>query len=217
MNRIIRIIFFTLFIVSTTYSQSFSEFGVKMGVLSSKHEQKILSQIIGSTTYFNNTRVGPTMGLFLRYLDNDHFNIESEILYLQKGGEEKFEITSISHPAGTGEFIISDIQFDYLSFQTSIRPNYSYKEVNLYLLAGGTISYLLGVKGGFKPKGDFKSYSFGYSIGFGIVFQDVLKMPILFEALMNSDLTNIYESSGLEYKHKTYLLRLGFIINNFSL
>jgi hypothetical protein len=216
MDRMNRIIFFTLFVISYCHAQSFSDFGVKMGILSSKYEQKVPLQNGGSVTIFDEARIGPTFGLFLRYFDNDYFDIESEILYLQKGGQDKFEITTINQPDGTGEFLITDIQFDYLHFQTCIRPNYSDKSVNMYLLAGGSIGYLLGLKGGHKPKSDFKNFGFGYSIGLGIELPDLMKIPIIVEVLVNSDLTNIYNSSNIEYKHKIYLLRLGINIINFS-
>ena len=185
MDRMNRIILFTIFVISYCHTQSFSDFGVKMGILSSKFEQKLLIQNGGTVTILDDARIGPTIGLFLRYFDIDYFNIESEILYLQKGGQDKHEITTINQPDGTGEFLINDIQFDYLHFQTCIRPNYSIKSVNMYLLTGGSINYLLGLKGGFKPKSDFKNFGFGYSVGIGIEFLNSLDLFLFFHSFFS--------------------------------
>ena len=199
-----------LTIITICQSQTFSEFGIKMGMVSSKCEINLLSQVGGSGTIFNARRNGPTMGIYVRYFDFKFFNIESELYYLQKGGEDKMELSTISQPDGTGEFLIFDIHFDCLQFQTSFRPYINFKKIDLYGIIGGTLNYLIGVRNGFSPKNDFKDFLLGHSIGLGVVFHDVFNKTILIEMLINSDINNIYSSTNVKCKTSFYMLRVGF-------
>ena len=201
-------------ILSVFYSISFSQsnfnFGVKTGIVSTKYELKYIFERQPDLILYNDTRIGPTVSFFLRYLFNDHFNIESEILYLQKGGEEKFYNTTIDYPEGTGDYLIHDIHFDYLQFHTSIRPKTTLSNVELYGLAGFSINYLLQVRNAFQDIDDFNRINFAYSLGAGIEFDNIINKPIFFEFMLNSDFTKTYDES--DFKFISYLFRIGFYI-----
>jgi hypothetical protein len=205
-----------LLLFSICESQIFSEFGVKIGMISSKYEQDLMipyPYTSNTIKFFGENRIGSTMGFFVRYLDSDIFNLESELYYLEKGGGGKIPITTMATPEGTGEYISTDIQFDFLRFQTGIRPYFSFNMLKPYLVLGGTIDYLLGVRNGYKPDGDFKSIVLGYSIGLGVEINKLLNIPIFIEFCFNSDLTNIYDSDELEVMINSYQVRLGFVCN----
>ena len=205
MNRIFSIFIVTLFMATITNAQAISYFGVKTGVISSKYEYKILGLTYDS--FYNDIRIGPTMGLFLRYLDYDYFDIESELAYLQKGGEEKIKIRTLYTP-DYGDYIVNDIHFDYLQFHTSIRPKTILYNIGFYGLAGFSLNYLLQVRNAFKNINDFNRIIFAYTLGTGIELINIVSIPISIEFMLNNDMTEVYDESG--FKFKSYLFRIVF-------
>ena len=210
--RIFLISFFILFIFSQINASSV--FGVKMGIANSKYEVKFLSydqygNLTDFMTLFNKNRISPAMGLYLRYLDNEYFDMESEILYLQKGGEEKLKIRTLYNPEGNGE-LVYDIHFDYLQFQTCIRPNTVISDIGIYALVGFSLNYMLQVRNDYKKVNDFNRIIFAYSLGVGIEFDKIINKPIFIEFLFNNDMSEIYDEA--DFKFKSYLFRIGFKI-----
>ena len=212
MNMIQKSLILVLILISISYSQTISEYGLKMGMISSKFTIKLLHQYGGSSKIFNDRRIGPTMGIYMRYLDLRYFDLESGLYYLQKGGKQKFPITTIEQPDGTGEFATADIQFDCLQFQTGLRPYINLKEVGFYALTTGTLDYLIGVTG-VTPKSDYKDIVIGYTLGVGFEFPNILNNNILIEMLF-SDTQNVYRDSSIESETGSYLVRVGFSLNS---
>lgn len=200
-------------LLSSSFADSLTGFGIKMGIVATDYEQKI---IIGdhesSITLYDDTRIGPSMGIYIRYLDYKFIDFESELLYMQKGGQDKYEITTLSDPDGTGEIIIYDVHFDYLQFQTSVQPKTMLHNIGLYGLLGCSLNYLLQVRNGIRHIDRYNRFAFSYSLGAGLEFNNILEKTILLEFILNNDLTNIYKNSASEFKFQTYILRIGFEI-----
>lgn len=115
MNYLQSFLLISLILFILTPSESKAEFGVKIGIITNKYEQEIQSgENQPTNTLFYETRIGPTMGISYRYLDSDFFDFKSEIFYVQKGGQDSYETTTINSPEGTGEIIVFDNHFDYL-------------------------------------------------------------------------------------------------------
>lgn len=201
-------------IVSIGHSQTFSEYGLKMGMVSSKFKIRVIIQNGGSFTYYNDRRNGPTMGMYVRYLDLEYFDLESGLYYLQKGGKDKTEITTINQPDGTGEFLTYDTQFDCLQFLTGFRPYIKSKAIGCYGLISGTLDYLIGVSGTIRPKSAYKDFVLGYVVGAGFEFYNILSKVILLEVLI-SDTNNVYQDSSIKAETGiNYLVRIGFSLNH---
>ena len=194
-----------------TYSESNSstQLGVKMGMVSSKYELEVLSFDQPPDVVFDQTRNGPIMGIYLRFLDFSFINFESEFNYLQRGGQEKLPISTPEQPQGTGEEILYSVQFDYLQLQLNLRPNYPLKKYSVFGIIGISVNYLLGVKNSVIPIENFKDFTFSYSIGLGFELQVFTKNSLLIEFTMNSDISNIYTDLDTEFMFKTYSIRLG--------
>jgi hypothetical protein len=210
-------IFLILCLIIFSFSQvkASSVFGVKMGIVTSKFELKIQSfdpsgNVTHYNTFFNQNRIGPTMGIYFRYYDFKFFNFESELYYLQKGGQEKMPIRTLFQPEGTREYIINDFQFDYLKIQFNLRPNYTFERLDLYGILGISLNYLLSVKNGLTPKESFRDFGYSYSFGTGIEITELINHSFLVEFIINSDIKNIYKDSSQEYKFQTFLIRIGF-------
>jgi hypothetical protein len=206
-----RNIILILFLVSLTYSESLAsmQFGVKMGMVSSKYEIEVLSFDQTTDVVFDQTRNGPIMGIYLRFLDVSFINLESEFNYLQRGGQEKLPITTPEQPQGTGEEIVFSVQFDYFQLQLNSRPNYSFKKYNVFGIIGISVNYLLGVKNSVIPIENFKDFTFSYSLGAGIELQALSNHSFFIEFTLNSDISNIYKDLDTEFMYKTYTIRLG--------
>ena len=186
-----------------------------MGLVSSK--LKTTAQTDEQYTYetfFNQNRVGPSMGIYYRFANLEFISLESGLNYLQKGGEAEIMVTTPEQIDGTGEYIVADVQYDYLQLEVNMRPYYEIGKYDLYGIIGASLNYLLSVKNGRRPKNEIKEFTLSYSLGFGIEIKDIFNHSILLEFLYNSDLTNVYKDSDLEYKFNTYVLRVGFGILN---
>jgi len=211
MKNISKVFIILIILLSLSFADSITGFGIKMGIVATDYEQKI---IIGdhesSITLYDDTRIGPSMGIYIRYLDYKFIDFESELLYMQKGGQDKYEITTLSDPDGTGEIIIYDIHFDYLQFQTGVQPKTMLYNIGLYGLLGCSFNYLLQIRNGIRPLDRFNRFAFAYYLGTGLEFNNILEKPILLEFILNNDLTNIHKNSASEFKFQTYIFRIGF-------
>ncbi len=207
MNNIHKTIFLVLAFFAFSYANVFSTFGVKLGLVSSNFKNP--PYYSPSEPLYDQNRIGPTMGIFMRYCELNYLDLESELFYIQKGGEEEYQVRTTINPQGTGELVIYDIHFDYLHLQTNIRPQLKFTTIDIYGIIGLSINYLLGVKNGLEPKSNFKNFIFSYSLGAGIELNEVLGQSLLVEFLINSDLSNISKNSDTDYQFQSYILRFG--------
>jgi hypothetical protein len=200
---------FCLIFTRVVYSQFISDYGMKIGMTASKPNFKYDPSINITDVPFDETRISPNIGIFLRFLDLKNIDFETQLSYLQKGGENKYEITTINQPNGTGEFLTFEIQFEYTQLGLGIRPKYSTNTVDAYSYIGGSLDYLLGVKNIIIPKNQFKDFVFGYAMGVGLSFNEILNNPIFLEVVYNSDISKVYQTQGLDIKNKLWLFRIG--------
>lgn len=212
MNNLQKCWVLLLLIISIGHTQTIFDYGIKMGMVSSQFKIKPADPRI-DLTFFNHRRIGPTMGVYARYLDMNYFDFESGLYYIQKGGKEKLEITTILQPAGTGETLAFDVQFDYLQFQTSFRPYIKSRGMSFYGLIGGTVDYLLWAGNTNTPRSNLKDVVLGYAIGAGFEFNNILNKTILLEMLI-TDTKSIFKNSDIKTETGSYLIRLGFSLDS---
>jgi hypothetical protein len=166
-------------------------------------------EIPSNTVLFGETRIGPVMGVYVRFLEFSYLNFETEFNYLQRGGEDLIPIVTEQQPAGTGEFLDYAVLFDYLQLQLNARPKHSFKKSVIYAIVGLSVNYLLSAKNTpFSPE-YLKDFTFSYALGVGYEFVGFESHSLFFEISMNSDISNIYTNIDQEYKFKTYTIRVG--------
>ncbi len=203
-----------LILLSVLYSisnaQLLSDYGIKIGIVSSKLKIDSREMDTNLHSVFDKSRLGPTMGLFVRYFDVNNFDLETELSYVQKGGIDKFDITTTTNLQGTGEYILHDIHYDYIQLRTSLRPKYSIDNIEIYGLVGLSLDYLLSVKNGILPRNKYSDFIWGYTLGFGLSFDNVLNHKISLEFMYDSDINAIYKSQHVQYTNHLLLLRTGF-------
>jgi hypothetical protein len=214
MQFLARLVILISILYSVSNAQLISDYGLKIGIVSSNFKMDFYKNNKNFNSAFDKSRLGPTMGLFVRYFEKSNFDVETELSYVQKGGTDKFEIITTNDPEGTGEYLIFDIQFDYLQLKTSLRPNYLLNNFEIYGLFGASLDYLLAVKNGILPKNDYSDFIWGYVLGFGLTFNNLLDNKISLEVVYNSDFNEIYKSESVKYTNNLYLIRAVFSIRN---
>jgi len=205
------LLFFTYLLIFSTvnYSQIISTYGLKIGVTASNTNFEYDPSLNITSMPYNRTRFSPNIGIFLRLFDLKMIDFETQLTYLQKGGDNEFEIRTINQPDGTGEFLTFDIQFDYLQFQLGLRPKYLINKIEIYSYVGGSFDYLLDVKGFSSPEDRFEKIILGYAIGLGLSFRELLNQPFFIEIIYNSDLSDIYPGESSKIKNNSWLFRIG--------
>ena len=208
------LIFCFSMLLSISYSQIISDYGVKSGLVFSNLNIENESDGVTFFIDYNDQRMGPTIGLYLNYFNKRYIFFETDLLYIQKGGNAKLKIPTVQEPDGTGEYIIYDAQFDYLQLQNIISPKYNIKHFEISALMGITLNYLLESKGLSILQSDFSDFNFGYLLGLGISVLDVLNKRISLEFYYNTDFSNIYKNDDLKYTNEAFVLRVGLSLNS---
>ncbi len=185
-----------------------------MGIAASKVDFNYKNGLNPSYIPYKNTVINPKIGLYARFLDFTYLDFEAQFSFLQKGGENESEITTINQPEGTGEILISETQFDYLQFQLGIRPKRSTQNYVLYSFLFSSFDYLLRVKNIPAPKERFENIVLGYSAGIGIRFLKVFNNSLFFETGYSADISEIYKSENLTIKSRIWQVRVGVSIFN---
>jgi len=206
--------FFILILTAFCYSQIVSEYGLKIGVTASRPHIEFDQSLNISRVSFNHTRISPNIGLFIRMLDLKNLDFETQLVYLQKGGEEKFEITTVQRPGGTGEYAASDIQFDCLQLHLGFRPKYSMDKIEFYFYVGGSVDYLLEFTGVGTLRNNLEDIVFGYSGGIGISLKTSLNHNIFIETIYDSDLSDNYKNMYSELMNSAWLFKFGISLRN---
>jgi len=202
------------FLTAACYSQFVSEYGLKIGLTASRPHIEFDQSLNISHVFFEHTRVSPNIGLFIRMLNMKNIDFETQLVYLQKGGKEKFEITTIQQTGGTGEHASADIQFDYLQLHLGFRPKYSMDKSEFYVFAGGSVDYLMGFTGVGTLRNNLKDIIFGYSVGMGISLRTSFDHSIFIETIYNSDISDIYKNMYSELINTAWLFKAGISISN---
>ena len=195
-------------------AQIVSDYGIKIGIVSSKFIMDYSENSTNSTSVYKENRLGPTMGIFVKYLDANYFDFETELAYVQKGGTDKFEVVSSDNPLGTGESVSLDIQFDYIQFRTSLRPKYSINNLEIYGLFGISVDYLLSAKNWVLPRDMYKDFVWGYTVGLGFNAGSLLDRKISLEFIYNSDINEVYKGEDVQYTNRLFSVKMGFSLRN---
>ncbi|MCI0616346.1 PorT family protein [bacterium] len=186
-------------------AQIISGYGIKLGMVSSK--QRLETGKERNTFQFRESfyrdlepRRGPQMAFFIDFLSIPHLRIQTELNYLQKGAEEKFQVTTAEYPEGTGEFFTADVfQFDYIALNFSVQPEIMLGLVNPYGIIGPSFNFLIAN----RASGPFigtKKFTPAIILGAGIELLKPFDFPLLFEVRYNPDLEYFFENENLRSK-----------------
>ena len=208
MKCIIIFFIFISILISTSNAQIVSDFGIKIGLVSSKFEMdlKNFSEDILIINNYKKHRVGPNTGIYLRYINWKYLNFETELSYIQKGAKFKQDGLPINIP--------QELRLDYIQFKNSVVPKIDMSRFEIYSILGLSLDYLLSVKGGNLAHSEYKKYVAGYILGIGFKTEFVFNNKIFLELVFNRDINEIYESRWARYYNNLVSLNLGFSFKN---
>jgi hypothetical protein len=189
-------------------AQIIDSYGLKASFV---YSQFSITDRIENIEYIEGLSFHPSMGVFVRTFNTESFDLETELLFLQKGASKVYQYTvaTADNLDGSGkvETITSEIDINYLQLGINVQPNMQLGEMNVYATIGPSINYLLSVKN-FIADEDVKKITFGYNAGLGARFDKIIHMPLFLELKYCGDLASFYSRSG-KYWNNVFLINLG--------
>ncbi len=171
-----------------------SDYGVKFGIVKSR----ISVSYSASPYYYQDydfPRLGPVFGLFYRR-NLKIIPLDATLSYRQEGGVEKWYVTTPLQPNGTGEFAREDTQYDLVDVALTVRPGKRFGKVEISLVGGGCVSYVLGVNGVLTESDSYKRFIFASTYGVEFHLMNRFDWKPFIEILMRNELTDIYDHGG---------------------
>lgn len=214
-------LFFILFgfLSVNTFGQFVSEYGLKAGITSAWQTEIISGEKLNGL----DNRSGFIIGLYSDWFKSSWYSFKTEFTYSSKGMKTEISFTNEQHPDGTGEFIKSNLSLSY--FSVLILPTV-YTEIQnfkFYAFTGPRFDieisksnnvsgpeparsyYYAGVE---KELADYKSFQFGFTLGFGVQVKELLPFSFGVEARYNPDISKVYETEYLYIKNNSVDLLL---------
>jgi len=188
--------------------QIIDSYGLKASLVSSRFS---ITDRVENIDYIEGASFHPSIGIFARSRLTESFNVETEISYLQKGASKvlQYAVTTPDNPDGNGktETMTSTIDLNYLQFGVNVQPKIQLGKMITFVSVGPSINYLLSVDN-FLAQEDVKSVTFGYNIGLGAAFDEIIHAPIFFEVKYCGDFSPFYSGSG-KYWNDVFLINIG--------
>lgn len=192
-------------------AQVFSGYGIKIGLVSSKAED--LSTASYLSNLYHDSRVSGSYGLFAHFLDSKYFRFEAELEYKQEGAEDKIPITTAENPDGTGQFVIVDHGFDFLSFNISFQPKIETEDFCLFGIISPTLNFMLKNRDQIIWTDDINDFLFGYKAGIGFQPKNFLNGRLFAEIKYGGSFSEFIKADYLKAKFNTIQFSLGAFIN----
>jgi hypothetical protein len=199
-----------LFIVALQANQSIcqpSSFGVKAGLTRSWEIQRYPTM-----DYTLETRSGFDIGAFAVWFDHPWIQLNSELHFIRKvTGYPPMPITTVDQPDGTGEFVKSTFNLDFVSLSVMPRLRLPLGPIECYGLAGPRVDFSIHrsasvdapsaiqqfVSPGFTEYvKHFKDIEVGGDFALGIQFSGLLLSGVGLEARYSPDFTTCYDVYG---------------------
>ncbi len=218
MIKKILILVILIFIVNSSYSQTFTKFGLKCGLIfngiSTENDQ---AKVVGENAFFN--FLSYNFGMYGEFFNTRRFCLSSEIHFTLKGERNPNFIgvvqTQNSNQHTLYEFKYLSDRFYYLRFQ--LLPRFRFllttSNENIYVLGGPTFDYMFAN----SNSGDAKNIKdiensrleFGALFGVGIEMWDIVSFEFRVEHTFSSLYTISYSNNNITRHHNALLFLTG--------
>ncbi len=192
-------------------SQIISNYGIKVGLVSSNLNETLKIDDPSVQKYFDKKKLSPAFGMFFHFFNIELLKIESELIYLQKGGRHEVDIRSIFRPDNSGKYSITQL-YEFLQINLNICPKVEFHNFDIYGLIGISGNYLLSKSGVFSYL-DNDDFVIGYNIGAGVTFNNLLNNKILFELVYNNDFNIFATDEYREIQNDNIQFRIGVLLS----
>jgi hypothetical protein len=140
----------------------------------------------------------------------------TDLGFVQKGMQQKIEVTTSEFPEGTGEYKIWKTTLGYISFSPSLKGFYNFKSLSTYALIGPRIDYRVICDSHVYSQvfSDSNELIFGLTYGVGAEYK-IKKFGIIFEFLGHPDFNAILDQKasednlGLKITGNSYIITAG--------
>ena len=136
--------------------------------------------------------VNPCVSLFARFLDTEHFALQTDLFYLRKGASVTFKVPENPWDVERTLDYTTEMGFQYLSLALAAQPRVSFESVALYAHLGPTANYMLTVHD-FGSLDAFKRFQLGYTVGLGVDFARLFTSHLFIEVQYTGDFQSFYE------------------------
>lgn len=207
MKFCLRAILFVFIFTHFAFSQVISNYGIHFGLVSSQlsiREQKDNS----SLPAYDERRIGPNLGVFIRYHFLSRLELETGLSYIQKGGTDKTEITTVEHPEGTGEYVYHDIYFNMIRLRGALHKSFDLSDMEIAIVPGVSVDHLISVNGGTLPKKEYSDYVFSYNIGVEFSSNRFLEKRLAVRIEYDSDISKIYDGEFVYNKCSLFTINI---------
>ncbi len=208
------LIFFLL--PALIHAQSLINYGIKIGATASQ-SSGLKGKGMCCNMYeslYKETRYGGAFSIFVQFLKSDNMRFEFDLGYRQEGAEDKLPVTSVTHPEGTGQFVIIDYVYDFLSLNLGIHPKYENDDVCIYGIISPSLNILLKFRDQLIMEDDVDKIIPGWNLGIGFQPKNLLNGNLFVELKFGSSFTKYVKSDFFETRFNTIQLSIGSFINH---
>jgi hypothetical protein len=170
-------------------AQLISNYGIKVGVLSSKPVEVKREEL------FQDSRVSGTFGLFAQFLNFRYCRFEFEAGYKQEGAENKVPVTTIENPDGSGDYVTFDHAYDFISLNLSFQPKLENEDICLYGIVAASLNIMTKNRDMLSYGQNVDKYVPGYNYGLGFSPKNFLNGKIFVEMKYGSSFSKYLKGS----------------------
>jgi len=117
--------------------------------------------------------------------------LEAELGYEQVGAEDKIPVTTSENPDGTGEYLIMDHAYDFLSLSVAFNPEYKTNKFCFYGIISPSINFLIKNRDELILNKYVNRFILGYNIGIGFKPKNIFTGKFFFEVRYQRFLTDV--------------------------
>jgi hypothetical protein len=207
--------FALIFVVSNSQAQIIRGYGLKVGTTISNQDWEYSNTSgLSKLSFDTDSRFGLNIGLFIELLDIPFISIVTEVNYIQKGMKKELPVTTVSQPAGTGEFVTWNTRVDYINISAFGKLRINAGPLTPYILLGPKIDFEINKTNSLGPvsvvEENFYKNRFGLKVGIGTEI-NLLSFNVLAEFLYDADFNELYENETLKVNSNSFDLRIGII------
>jgi hypothetical protein len=200
---IVVLIFISLFLsISNSNAQLIKSYGLKIGTATATQSFDYNSNLSFDTEY----RWGYDIGAFVEFFNIPQLSLLTEAHYIQKGYAVTLEETTITNPAGTGNFITYRIRLDYLSIPILGKVRYETNSVTPYIYFGPRFDFLLSKS---NESTNYNSTELGGTFGGGMQFSFITMPKFLIEGRFSPTFTNTFQNQYVTVQNRSFEFLVG--------
>ena len=205
-RTIMKFIFICIFLITlfsqSSESQTIKAYGLKIGAVSATQSFNYTTNFSLSTA----NRWGIDVGGSVELLPTRYFSLLTEIHFIQKGFSFSSELSTPTHPEGTGIFVIIKPRLDYLSIPILAKIRFENDGITPYLIAGPRFDFLLGE---YDTPVKYTSSDFGATFGGGFEWSAISVPIIIVEGRFSPSFTYVFQNQNVAVKNNSFEILIG--------